>query len=64
VHVDLNEPAVHQFWDSVRRVMNVAMERMLPFMKKVGIVEGNGLSPFATTIETPKHLLKLLIHYF
>lgn len=30
-------------WDSVRRVMNVTMERILLFIKKFGIVEGNEL---------------------
>jgi hypothetical protein len=43
--------------------MNLATEKMLPFLKKFGIVEGNGLSPFATMIETPEQLLKLLVQY-
>lgn len=34
------------------------------FLKKVGIVEGHRLSPFATRIETPDQLLKLLLRYF
>ena len=52
-HIDLNEPAAQQLWDSVRHVTNRATEKMLPFLKKFGFVEGNGLSPFATMIETP-----------
>jgi hypothetical protein len=64
VHVDLNEPAVHQLWDAVRRIMNMARERMLPLLKKFEVEEGNGLSPFAKDIATPEQLMDVLTAFF
>lgn len=66
VQVDLSEPAVHQLWDTVMRVVNLAAEKMLPFLKRFGIEEGNGLSlsPFATKIESVGQLLQLFTGYF
>jgi hypothetical protein len=64
VAVDLNEPAVHQLWDAVKRIMNVACEMMLPLLKKFEVEEGNGLSPFAKDIATQEQLLQLLMAFF
>ena len=46
VHIDLNKPAVHQLWDTVYGII---------FLKVFGSDEGNGLSPFAVDIKTPRY---------
>jgi len=64
IEVDLSSPAVNQLWDNVRRIMNMASFKMRPFLKLFGIVEGNGLTPFAADIETTDELLKMVNDYF
>jgi hypothetical protein len=41
----------------------VVNEVARPFMKKNGIVNGNGLSPFAVKMDTPNNLRKLLVTF-
>lgn len=57
MEVDLTNPAVYHIWDNVRYIMNVASAKMHPFLKLFGIVDGNGLSPFAANIETTNLLI-------
>ena len=64
VDVDLNGKAVSQLWPHVRSVISDVNEKMIPFLKLFGVTEGNGLSPFATDIETPEDLAKLVEAYF
>lgn len=40
--------------------MNLVNEKMLPFLRKFGIKERNGLSQLATKMDSPEHLLQLL----
>ena len=53
VHVDPEEPAVDQLWDEFHGVMKTTAEWMVPFIELFGVEEGNGLTPFATEINTP-----------
>lgn len=64
IEVDLSSPAVNQLWDSVRRIMNTTSSALRPFLKLLGVVEGNGLTPFASHIETTNQLLKMVKDYF
>jgi hypothetical protein len=61
--VDLSKPAVHQLWGTVSEVINVVNEVACPFMKKIGIVNGNGLSLFAVKMDMPNDLCKLLVTF-
>ena len=64
VDVDPSKEVVHQLWDDVKGVIEQGIAVMLPFLRKFGAVEGNGLSPFATKIETPSDLQKMILAYF
>ena len=44
--------------------MNMASEKMPPFIKLFGVVDGNGLSPFASEILTTQELLQLTKELF
>ena len=64
VHVDNDMPAVDQLWEEVKGVIEVVNSWMLPFLKVFGVEEGNGLSPFAVTIDKPSDLLALVEQFF
>jgi hypothetical protein len=64
IDVDLSSPAVYQLWDNVRYVMNMASTKMRPFLELFGVVEGNGLTPFAASIDTTEELLEMVKEYF
>ena len=64
VDVDLKEAAVHQLWNDVKGVIDQGISLMAPFLRLFGIVEGNGLSPFMSKIESPSDLQKLVLAYF
>ena len=64
VDVDPSKEIVHQLWTDVKGVIEQGVTIMMPFLKKFGVIEGNGLSPFATKIETPSDLHKLIVAYF
>ena len=64
VNVDLNMPAVDQLWDEVKGVMEVTTAWMKPFLNLFGVTEGNGLSPFATDINTPSDLMVMVKQFF
>ena len=64
VEVDLSSPAVNQLWDNVRRIMNTTSSKLRPFLKLFGVVEGNGLTAFASHIETTDQLLQMVKDYF
>lgn len=64
VDVDPEKEIVHQLWADVKGVIEQAVAVMTPFLRKFGVAEGNGLSPFATKIETPPDLKKLILAYF
>ena len=52
-HVDLKDTSDDQLWDEFHGVMKAKMEWMVTFLELFGVEEGNGLSPFATEINTP-----------
>ena len=56
IDVDRNEIAVHQLWGEVSGIIVAVNSCMLPFLKLFGIVEGNGLSSFATNFNSPSDL--------
>ena len=64
VHVELDDPAVTQLWDEVKGIIEMTNSWMLPFLKKFGVIDGNGLSPFAVDIETPVDLRQLIEQFF
>eukprot|EP00956_Cyclotella_meneghiniana_P011701 scaffold16470_cov61-Cyclotella_meneghiniana.AAC.12 len=64
IEVDLSSPAVNQLWDNVRRIMNTTSSKLRPFLKLFGVVEGNGLTVFASHIETTDQLLQMVKDYF
>jgi hypothetical protein len=64
VEIDLDEPAVDQLWEEVKGVIEVANSWMIPFLGMFGVVEGNGLSPFATSIDSPSDLRSMLNQFF
>jgi hypothetical protein len=57
VDVDLSKPAVSQLWNEVSGVINTVNKVCRPLLEKFGIVEGNGLSPFAVDMHKPEDLL-------
>jgi len=64
IHVDNSRPAVDQLWDEVQGVLEFTNLFMIPFLKLFGVEEGNGLSPFAVDISSPKDLLSLVETFF
>ena len=56
VKVDLIKPAIEQLWEEMKGIIAVANSCMLPFLQLFGVVEGNGLSPFARHFNTPSDL--------
>ena len=63
VDVDLDKPAVNQLWDEVFDVIEMAREKMIPFLKLFGVEKGNGLSPLAVKIDTPADLSELITQF-
>ena len=64
VDVDPAKEIVHQLWGDVKGVIDQSVAVMKPFLKMFGVDEAHGLSPFATIIETPLDLQKLIATYF
>lgn len=64
VHVDLQKPAVDQLWSVVQGQIKSVNQKMKPFLKIFGVEEGNGLSPFACDITSPRHLHDLTVEFF
>ena len=64
VDVDLDKKAVDQLWDEVKGVIGMSNAWMVQFLKIFGVVEGNGLSPFVTSIDSPSDLSALIDRFF
>ena len=64
VHIDLNKPAVLQLWPEVVGIIRTVNRTMKPFLNLFGVEEGNGLSPFLTTINDPATLVSLIEGFF
>lgn len=64
VDVDMKKEAVHQLWNDVKGVIDQGVSFMVPFLRLFGVVDGNGLSPFATTFGSPSDLQKIVVKYF
>ena len=64
VEVDLHMPAVTQLWSEFRKNAKTTNDVMLPFLKLFGVEEGNGVSPFARTFDTPSDLIAVLNKFF
>jgi hypothetical protein len=64
VEVDLSKPAVTQLWEEVRGVIEATNSWMIPFLGLFGAEAGNGLSPFATSFQSPADLLATMEDFF
>ena len=64
VEVDLHMPAVNQLWSEFIRIVKTTNDVMLPFLKLFGVEEGNGVSPFARTFDTPSDLIAVINKFF
>jgi hypothetical protein len=60
IDVNVTMPAIDQLWEIVKDVLDMSNEIMLPFLKLFGVVDGNGLSPFTTTIDSPRELQDMI----
>ena len=57
-------PAVTQLWSEFSRIVKTTNDVMLPFLKLFGVEEGNGVSPFARTFDTPSDLIAVINKFF
>ena len=57
-------PAVTQLWSEFSKIVKTTNDVMLPFLKLFGVEEGNGISPFARTFETPSDLIDVINKFF
>lgn len=64
IDVDLTKPAVDQLWDTVQGILSFGTNLMRPFLKIFGSEVGNGLSPFAVEIETPRCVRNIYLWLF
>jgi len=64
VEVELHMPAVTQLWSEFSKIVNTTNDVMLPFLKLFGVEEGNSISPFARTFETPSDLIDVINYFF
>ena len=61
---DPDDPDMDQLWEEVRGVVEDDRSWMVPFLELFGIVDGNGLSHFATSINTPGELSAMIEQFF
>jgi hypothetical protein len=64
VHVSLDKSAVSSLWDEVRGVIEYSNAIATRFLNLFGIEQGNGLSPFVTSIATPSDLKDQISQFF
>ena len=64
VEVDLDIAPVNQLWEEVSGVIAVTNAWMTPFLRLFGVEAGNGLSPFATDINSPSDLRVMIAQFF
>lgn len=64
VEVEQHMPAVTQLWSEFSRIVKTTNDVMLPFLKLFGVEEGNGISPFARTFDTPSDLIAVINKFF
>ncbi len=57
-------PAVNQLWTEFSKIVKTANAVVVPFLKLFGVEEGNGLSPFARTFDSPNDLSTVISAYF
>ena len=62
VHVDLSKPAVDQLWGSVQPLISFSVGIMTSFLKRFGVEEGNGLSPLAVAVDSPRCVILPLLN--
>ena len=63
IDVDLTKPAVDQLWSTVKGIQCIGTRIMRPFLGLFGSEVGNGLSPFAVNIETPRYVKDISLWY-
>ena len=57
-------PAVTQLWSEFYKIVRTTNDVMLPFLKLFGAEEGNGVSSFARTFDTPNDLITVINNFF
>ena len=56
VNVDLKKPAVDQLWGTIKPMISFSVSIMKPFLNKFGVEQGNGLSPLAVDVDSPRYV--------
>ena len=54
--VDIEQPPVEHIWPEVMGIILAVNAWMVTFLKTFGVEKGNGLSPFAVSIDIPPAL--------
>jgi hypothetical protein len=58
------KPGILLLWPKVVRIIQTINRTMKPFLNLLGVEEGNGLSPFLTTINDQATLVQLIEGFF
>ena len=61
---DIERPPVKHIWPEVMGIILAVNAWMVTFLKTFGVEKGNGLSPFAVSIDIPHALIELVKEYF
>ncbi len=64
IEVNAAMPAIDQLWETVKDVLDMSNQIMIPFVKFFGVVDSNGLSPFTANIDSPRELQDMIINFF
>ncbi len=64
IDINVTMPVIDQLWETVKDVLDMSNQILLPFLKLFGVVDGNGLPPFTTNIDSPRELQDMIINFF
>ena len=64
VHASLDKSAVSSLWDEVQGVIEYSNPLAKRFLNLFGIEQGNGLSPYLTSIATPSDMKDQILQFF
>ena len=64
IEVDIERPPVEHVWTELMGIILAVTAWMVPFLNKIGVQKGNGISPFAVSIDIPHALGELVEEYF
>jgi hypothetical protein len=60
IDIDLTMLAIGQIWETIQGILSFGTNLMQPFLKVFGSEVGNGLSPFALNMKTPRLVIYFL----